>query len=169
MQNIVLDEVYDFLAFRIILTDNDPNECYKVIGILHGLWTYIPHRWRDFISQPKENGYRSVHTTLIYEDGAFFEVQVRTEEMHQIAEQGIAAHWQYKQGRTESFEESRLYQVLSQTILDVKEKTSDEFLTDLAQGLKDISHGITVLTPRGRTIALPDQATPIWRVVWVRF
>ncbi len=161
MQNIVLDEVYDFLAFRIILTDNDPNECYKVIGILHGLWTYIPHRWRDFISQPKENGYRSVHTTLIYEDGAFFEVQVRTEEMHQIAEQGIAAHWQYKQGRTESFEESRLYQVLSQTILDVKEKTSDEFLTDLAQGLKDISHGITVLTPRGRTIALPDQATPV--------
>jgi len=97
-QRITLDEVYDFLAFRIILTDNDPNECYKVIGILHGLWTYIPHRWRDFISQPKENGYRSVHTTLIYEDGVFFEVQVRTEEMHQIAEQGIAAHWQYKQG-----------------------------------------------------------------------
>ncbi|RLE17982.1 MAG: hypothetical protein DRJ14_05040 [Acidobacteria bacterium] len=160
-QRITLDEVYDFLAFRIILTDNDPNECYKVIGILHGLWTYIPHRWRDFISQPKENGYRSVHTTLIYEDGVFFEVQVRTEEMHQIAEQGIAAHWQYKQGRIESFEESRLYQVLSQTILDLKEKTSDEFLTDLAQGLKDISHGITVLTPRGRTIALPDQATPV--------
>ncbi len=160
-QRITLDEVYDFLAFRIILTDNDPNECYKVIGILHGLWTYIPHRWRDFISQPKENGYRSVHTTLIYEDGVFFEVQVRTEEMHQIAEQGIAAHWQYKQGRIDSFEESRLYQVLSQTILDLKEKTSDEFLTDLAQGLKDISHGITVLTPRGRTIALPDQATPV--------
>jgi len=160
-QDISLDEVYDFLAFRIILTDNDPNECYKVIGVLHSLWTYIPHRWRDFISQPKENGYRSVHTTLIYEDGVFFEVQVRTEEMHQIAEQGIAAHWQYKQGRMESFEESRLYQVLTQTILDLKEKTSDEFLTDLAQGLKDISHGITVLTPRGRTIALPDQATPV--------
>ncbi|NOY22680.1 MAG: bifunctional (p)ppGpp synthetase/guanosine-3',5'-bis(diphosphate) 3'-pyrophosphohydrolase [Acidobacteria bacterium] len=160
-QDITLDEVYDFLAFRIILTDNDPNECYKVIGILHGLWTYIPHRWRDFVSQPKENGYRSVHTTLIYEDGVFFEVQVRTKEMHEIAEQGIAAHWQYKQDRTESFEESRLYQVLSQTILDLKEKTSDEFLTDLAQGLKDISHGITVLTPRGRTIALPDQATPV--------
>ncbi len=161
MQGITLDEVYDFLAFRIILTDNDPNECYKVIGILHGLWTYIPHRWRDFISQPKENGYRSVHTTLIFEDGIFFEVQVRTQEMHEIAEQGIAAHWQYKQGRMESFEESRLYQVLSKTILDLKEKKSDEFLDDLAQGLKDISHGITVLTPKGRTIALPDQATPI--------
>jgi len=161
MQDITMDEVYDFLAFRIILADNDPNECYKVIGILHGLWTYIPHRWRDFISQPKDNGYRSLHTTLIFDDGIFFEVQVRTEEMHEIAEQGIAAHWQYKEGRVAELEENRLYSVLSETLLDLTERPSDDLMTDLAHGLKDISHGITVLTPRGKTISLPDQATPV--------
>ena len=160
-QDLSVDEVYDFLAFRIILTDNDSSDCYKVIGILHGLWTYIPHRWRDFVSQPKDNGYRSLHTTLIFDDGVFFEVQVRTEEMHRIAEQGIAAHWQYKEGKMATFEESRMYQVLSQTILDVTERSSEDFVGDLAGGLSDISHGITVLTPRGKTISLPDHSTPV--------
>lgn len=160
-QQVTVDEVYDFLAYRIILTENDPNESYKVIGVLHGLWTYIPHRWRDFISQPKDNGYQSLHTTLIFDDGIYFEVQVRTEQMHQIAEQGIAAHWQYKQGMVASFEESRLYQVLSRTILDITERSSDDLVNDLTMGISDISHGITVLTPRGKTISLPDQATPV--------
>ncbi len=161
-RNITLDEVYDFLAFRIILKNNDPNECYKVIGILHGLWVYVAHRWRDFISQPKKNGYQSLHTTLIYGEGLHFEVQVRTEEMHRIAEEGLAAHWQYKQGKLSALEDSRIYQLLSKTIVELQENSSSSrFINDMKMGLKDISNDIMVLTPRGKTITLPHQSTPV--------
>jgi len=161
-RNISLDEVYDFLAFRIILKNNDPNECYKVIGILHGLWVYVAHRWRDFISQPKNNGYQSMHTTLIYEEGLHFEVQVRTDDMHRIAEEGLAAHWQYKQGKLSAIEDSRIYRLLSKTIVELQEdSSSSRFINDMKMGLKDISNDIMVLTPRGKTITLPHQSTPV--------
>lgn len=162
VREIYLDEVYDFLAFRIILNNNDPNECYKAIGIIHGLWVYVSHRWRDFISQPKKNGYQSLHTTLLYGEGLHFEVQVRTEDMHRIAEEGLAAHWQYKQGRLNALEDSRIYRLLSKTILELQEDSSSSaFINDMKMGLRDISNDIMVLTPRGKTITLPHQSTPI--------
>ncbi|PYQ46859.1 MAG: hypothetical protein DMF78_25250 [Acidobacteria bacterium] len=97
-QRIELDQVYDFVALRIVVPTIP--DCYAALGVLHNLWRPVPGRIKDFIAMPRPNGYRSLHTSVISDEGHPFEVQIRTREMHRIAEEGIAAHWKYKEGRS---------------------------------------------------------------------
>ena len=160
-QNITLNEVFDFLAFRIIIKEEDISKCYEAMGEIHANWIHMPNRWRDFLARPKQNGYQSLHTTLIHKKGIYFEVQIRTESMHQIAEEGIAAHWQYKQGKVAAFEHSGIYKDISQVILRIQENSDKDFLQKFRENLGDLSHDITVLTPKGKPISLPEGATPV--------
>ena len=160
-QNISLNEVYDFLAFRIIIKEEDISKCYEAMGEIHANWIHMPNRWRDFIARPKQNGYQSLHTTLIHKKGIYFEVQIRTESMHKIAEEGIAAHWQYKQGKIAAFEHSEIYNAISNVILKIQKNSDKEFLENFRENLGDLTQDITVLTPKGKPISLPEGATPV--------
>jgi len=160
-QNITLNEVYDFLAFRIIIQEEDISKCYEAMGEIHTYWVHIPNRWRDFLTRPKQNGYQSLHTTLIHKKGIYFEVQIRTESMHKIAEEGIAAHWQYKHGKVASFEHTEIYNAISNVILKIQENADKKFLENFRENLGDLTHDITVLTPKGKPISLPEGATPV--------
>ena len=97
-QRIDLDQVYDFVALRIVVPTIP--DCYAALGVLHNLWRPVPGRIKDFIAMPRPNGYQSLHTSVIGDEGHPFEVQIRTREMHRVAEEGIAAHWKYKEGRS---------------------------------------------------------------------
>src|SRR5258708_31248227 len=97
-QRIDLDQVYDFVALRILV--HSIPDCYAALGVLHNMWRPVPGRIKDFIAMPRPNGYQSLHTSVIGDEGHPFEIQIRTQEMHGVAEEGIAAHWKYKEGRT---------------------------------------------------------------------
>ncbi len=153
------DEIYDFYALRII-TETEL-ECYTVLGIIHDMFKSIPGRFKDYISTPKPNMYRSLHTTVIGRDGIAFEVQIRTKEMHHIAEYGIAAHWKYKTGTKESKEDiDKKLEWISKIIEgDEYVKDPDEFLRSLKI---DLFHDdIFVFTPKGDVITLPVGANII--------
>ncbi len=147
------DEIYDFYALRII-TDTEL-DCYTILGIIHDMFKSIPGRFKDYISTPKPNMYRSLHTTVIGRDGIPFEVQIRTKEMHQIAEYGIAAHWKYKSGSKESKEDiDKKLEWISKIIEgDEYVKDPDEFLRSLKIDL--FQDDIFVFTPKGDVITLP--------------
>lgn len=157
-QNKSFDEIYDFYALRVIV-DTEP-ECYVVLGIIHDMFKMIPGRFKDYISTPKPNMYRSLHTTVIGRNSIPFEVQIRTWEMHRIAEYGVAAHWKYKSGETESREEVDLKLSWIAKLLENDEtRDPDEFLRALKI---DILHDETfVFTPKGDIITLPQGATVI--------
>ncbi len=158
-QNKSFDEIYDFYALRIIV--DTELECYTVLGIIHEIYKSIPGRFKDYISTPKPNLYRSLHTTVIGQDGIPFEVQIRTHEMHQIAEYGIAAHWKYKSGGIRSKEEVDRKLEWVAKLIEVNDDTMDpdEFLNTLKI---DIFHDETfVFTPKGDVIVLPQGATLI--------
>jgi (p)ppGpp synthetase, RelA/SpoT family len=158
-QNKSFDEIYDFYALRVIV-DTEP-ECYAVLGIIHDMFKMIPGRFKDYISTPKPNMYRSLHTTVIGRNSIPFEVQIRTWEMHQIAEYGVAAHWKYKSGETESREDIDLKLSWIAKLIDSEDDTRDpdEFLRSLKI---DILHDETfVFTPKGDIITLPQGATVI--------
>ncbi len=157
-QKITLDQVYDLLAVRIV-TDSVKN-CYAALGVIHNEWHPIPGRIKDFIAIPRPNLYQSLHTSVMGPGGRHFEVQIRTEEMHRIAEEGIAAHWKYKEGRKGPNEDDRRMAWLRQLV----EWQSDmrdpgEFLSTLKVDL--YPEEVYTFTPRGKVIVLPRDATPI--------
>jgi len=104
-QHINFDEVYDLTAFRIILDLDEERKCYEVLSIIHALWKPVPGRFKDYIAMPKTNNYRSLHTTVIGPYGERVEIQIRTKEMDEWADKGIAAHWRYKEGKVSSSED----------------------------------------------------------------
>ena len=160
-QNIPLEKVYDKVAFRIIL--DSVRECYEVLGLLHDLWHPVSGRFKDFISTPKSNGYQSLHTTVVGPRGEFMEVQIRTDEMDQIANEGIAAHWAYKEGKAITSRDARLFQGLSQLVESIQDlqdlEDPGEFLEALKGELRDV--GIYALTPNGEVKELPGGSTPV--------
>ncbi|MBQ7353045.1 MAG: bifunctional (p)ppGpp synthetase/guanosine-3',5'-bis(diphosphate) 3'-pyrophosphohydrolase [Clostridia bacterium] len=157
-QNKSFDEIYDFYALRIIV--DTELECYTVLGLIHEMYKSVPGRFKDYISTPKPNMYQSLHTTVIGKDGIPFEVQIRTKEMHQIAEYGIAAHWKYKSGEKSSAEIDKKLDWISRLIDTEKEAIDPE---DFIHTFKiDIFHDETfVFTPKGDVVALPFGATLI--------
>ena len=155
-----LEQIYDLTAVRVIV--KDISQCYTVLGRIHEKWKPIPGRIKDYIATPKPNKYQSLHTTVMTRYGQPFEIQIRTEEMHKIAEFGIAAHWKYKEGKTE--EESNNFESRLVWLREVMEwegdlKDSREFIDALKTEL--YSHELLVFTPRGKVISLPPGATPI--------
>ena len=158
IQGRTLEEIYDIYAVRVIV--DTVTDCYTVLGIVHEMFLPIPHRFKDYISTPKPNLYRSLHTTVISEDGVKFEVQIRTKEMHQMAEYGIAAHWKYKLGMNgkSSMDEQLAW------IRQMLENQADNH--DPARLIKDIktdlsSDEVFVYTPKGTLINLPMGSTVI--------
>lgn len=153
-----LDGLYDYYAFRLI-TDSVEN-CYKIFGLLHGRWRHIPGRIKDFIATPKSNLYQSIHTTLISRNGTPFEVQVRTHMMHRIAEEGVAAHWTYKNGRLITIGKNDFVSWLRKVAeVNADVSDSDEFLDTIKGQLK--SKDILVFTPGSEIKTLPMGATPL--------
>src|SRR5438270_3326897 len=157
-QKIDLGQVYDFIALRII-TDS-VKDCYAALGIIHQTWSPVPGRIKDFIAMPRPNGYQSLHTSVISDGGMPFEVQIRTLEMHRRAEEGIAAHWKYKEGRVGDQRDERYFQWMRQ-LLDIQQEVRDpqEFIQNLKIEL--YPEEVYTFTPKGLVKALPRGATPV--------
>ena len=156
-QKIGIDQVYDVLAVRVV-TDCIRN-CYAALGVIHNEWRPIPGRIKDFIAIPRPNLYQSLHTSVMGPGGQAFEVQIRTEEMHRIAEQGIAAHWKYKEGRKDGQEDQHIAWLrhLLEWIQEMRDP--GEFMSTLKVDL--YREEVYTFTPRGKVIVLPREATPI--------
>ncbi len=157
-QKIELEQVYDFIALRVV-TDS-VKDCYAALGIIHQTWSPVPGRIKDFIAMPRPNGYQSLHTSVISEKGMPFEVQIRTIEMHRRAEEGIAAHWKYKEGRIGDQRDERYFQWMRQ-LLEVQQEVRDpqEFIQNLKVEL--YPEEVYAFTPKGLVKAFPRGATPI--------
>jgi len=157
-QKISIDEVFDFIAIRVI-TDTVKN-CYTILGIIHNIWKPVPGRIKDYIAIPRPNLYQSLHTSVIGKNGQPFEVQIRTQEMHKIAEEGIAAHWKYKEGKVGAVPEEEQFRWLRQ-LLDSQREVSDarDFLSSLKVDL--YADEVYCFTPKGEVISLPRDATPV--------
>jgi GTP pyrophosphokinase len=168
-KDVNFDELYDVRAFRVIV--DDIKDCYTVLGIVHNVWTPLPKEFDDYISRPKSNGYKSLHTVVVVEDGRPLEVQIRTREMHQFAEYGVAAHWRYKEAGGSNFSAQEydekiawLRQLLAwkTEIADVvvgEEQLQREWVEKIKAATLD--DRIYVLTPQARVLELPAQSTPI--------
>lgn len=158
-QDVGFDQVYDFLALRLI-TDSIKN-CYAALGVIHQRWPHLPQRFRDFIAMPKPNLYQALHTTIITEGRKTFEIQIRTEKMHEVAENGIAAHWRYKEGALQNMvkDDKRLHWLREMVALYKEQKNPKEFLKDLKINL--IPEEVYVFTPKGKVINLPPGATAL--------
>src|SRR5947209_5156171 len=157
-QRITVDQVYDLLAVRIIT--KSVKDCYTVLGAIHQMWRPVPGRIKDFIAMPRPNLYQSLHTTVITEDGHQFEVQIRTEEMHKMAEEGIAAHWKYKDGSPVSAKDEQRLAWLRQVVewqQDVKDPS--EFLSTLKVDL--YPEEVYTFTPKGKVVILPRDASAV--------
>ncbi len=152
------DEIYDLTAVRVLT--NTVRDCYGALGVVHSLWKPVPGRFKDFIAMPKVNMYQSLHTTVIGPKGDPVEIQIRTSEMHRIAEEGIAAHWLYKEKRTDRDKFDDAFRWLRQ-LLESQKETSDpkEFLDSVRLDL--FPDEVYVFTPRGDVKALPEGATPV--------
>jgi GTP diphosphokinase / guanosine-3',5'-bis(diphosphate) 3'-diphosphatase len=156
-QRISVDQVYDLYAMRVIT--RSLQDCYAVLGIIHNLWRPVPGRIKDFIAMPRPNFYQSLHTSVITDDGTPFEIQIRTEEMHKMAEEGIAAHWKYKDGPVSAQDEQRLAWL--RQVVEWQRDVSDptEFLSTLKVDL--YPEEVYTFTPKGKVVVLPRDATPI--------
>jgi len=158
-RDIAFDQVFDFLALRVI-ADSVKN-CYAILGIIHQRWPHLPQRFRDFIAMPKPNLYQALHTTVITKGRKMFEVQIRTREMHDLAENGIAAHWRYKDDAPSApmKEDRRLHWLREMAALFEEQKNPQEFLRSLKTNL--IPEEVYVFTPKGKVIDLPPGATAL--------
>ncbi len=166
-RKLAIEQVYDLIAARII-TPNDKKYCYLTLSVIHDIWTPVPERFKDWIAIPRDNLYQSLHTSVIGESGQSFEVQIRTEEMHQIAEEGVAAHWKYKEKKLGKQEEDASLDELRKTVekllLPLVENTNDnQDSEDFIESLKlDLyPKDVYAFTPMGKVIQLPRGATPI--------
>jgi GTP diphosphokinase / guanosine-3',5'-bis(diphosphate) 3'-diphosphatase len=157
-QKIDLDQVYDMAALRIVT--ESVKDCYAALGIIHQTWSPVPGRIKDFIAMPRPNGYQSLHTSVVSERGFPFEVQIRTADMHRTAEEGIAAHWKYKEGRVGPGRDEQYFLWLRQ-LLEWQQEVRDpqEFLQNLKIEL--YPEEVYIFTPKGEVKALPRDATPV--------
>lgn len=158
-QNIAFDQVFDFMALRLIT--NSIKNCYSALGIIHQKWPHLPHRFRDLISMPKPNLYQSLHTTLITEKKQTIEIQIRTRDMDNLAENGISAHWKYKETDPQAImkEDKRLHWLREMVELYKEQKSPREFLKSLKTDL--IPEEVYVFTPKGKVITLPMGASAL--------
>ncbi len=156
-QHISVDQVYDLYAMRVIT--HSVQDCYGVLGIVHQTWRPVPGRIKDFIAMPRPNFYQSLHTSVINDEGTSFEIQIRTEEMHRMAEEGIAAHWKYKDGPVSAQDEQRLAWL--RQVVEWQRDVSDpnEFLSTLKIDL--YPEEVYTFTPKGKVVVLPRDSTPI--------
>jgi GTP pyrophosphokinase len=157
-QRIDLDQVYDFVALRVLV--KGVSDCYAALGVLHNLWRPVPGRIKDFIAMPRPNGYQSLHTSVIGDEGHPFEVQIRTQEMHRVAEEGIAAHWKYKEGKSGFDQDDQAFSWLRQ-LLEWQQEVKDphEFLNSLKLDL--YPEEVYCFTPKGEVKMLPRGASPV--------
>ncbi|MDX1776240.1 MAG: bifunctional (p)ppGpp synthetase/guanosine-3',5'-bis(diphosphate) 3'-pyrophosphohydrolase [Desulfobulbales bacterium] len=157
-QKIPLEKVYDKVAFRIIV--DTITECYEALGVVHANWPPVPGRIKDFISTPKANNYQSMHTTVIGPYGEFMEVQIRTREMDRVAQEGVAAHWAYKEGQAISKEDAKVFRGLKQLVQWLQElKDPKEFLDSVRGEL--FEPDVYALTPNGDVREFPQGSTPL--------
>ena len=157
-QNLSFEEVYDIIAFRIIL-DTIP-QCYEALGLIHSLWKPIPKKFKDYIGVPKANMYQALHTTVIGPFGERVEIQIRTKEMDQVAKSGVAAHWSYKEGKRIDESISKKFAWIQNLVENQKDyKDPNEFLENVRMDL--FPDDVYVFTPRGEIKSLPRGATPI--------
>jgi GTP diphosphokinase / guanosine-3',5'-bis(diphosphate) 3'-diphosphatase len=157
-QKIDVEQVYDMVALRIVT--ESVKDCYAALGIIHQTWSPVPGRIKDFIAMPRPNGYQSLHTSVVSERGFPFEVQIRTVDMHRTAEEGIAAHWKYKEGRVGPGRDEQYFLWLRQ-LLEWQQEVRDpqEFLQNLKIEL--YPEEVYIFTPKGEVKALPRDATPV--------
>jgi GTP pyrophosphokinase len=158
VQNIPLERVYDKVAFRIIV--ETVSECYEALGIIHANWAPVPGRIKDFISSPKVNNYQSLHTTVVGPRGHFIEIQIRTEEMDRIAQEGVAAHWAYKEGQKVSASDARLFRELKKLVKSLHEVEDPREFLDSVKG-ELYEPDVFALTPGGQVKELPLGSCPI--------
>ena len=151
-----VEEIYDLIALRVIC--ETIGECYAILGEIHTMWRQVEGRFKDYISNPKPNNYRSIHTTVLGPYGRKIEIQIRTQEMHYIAEHGIAAHWRYKEeGKRRQGKDSKWLEPFAQELLDTHDP--EEFLQTIRNDL--FSDEVYVYTPKGELVRLPKDSTPI--------
>lgn len=157
-QNIKLEQVYDIVAFRIIV--NTVKECYESLGVIHSNWAPVPGRIKDFISVPKANNYQSMHTTVVGPREHFIEIQIRTEEMDRIAQEGVAAHWAYKEGQKVASQDAKLFRDLKKLVKSLQEvEDPREFLDSVKGELYDPD--VYAMTPNGDVKEFPKDSSPI--------
>ena len=157
-QKVPLDQLYDLVAVRVVT--ETVRDCYAALGIIHQTWAPVPGRFKDFVAMPRPNGYRSLHTSVISDQGFPFEVQIRTEQMHRVAEDGIASHWKYKEGRVGAAEDEQYFLWLRQ-LLEWHQDVPDpsEFINSLKLDL--YPEEVYTFTPKGEVKAFPRGATAV--------
>lgn len=157
LKNRAFEEIHDLTAIRVIV--KEVAQCYAVLGLIHSKWRPIPGRFKDYIAMPKPNMYQSLHTTLLSDNGETFEVQIRTEDMHRVAEYGIAAHWKYKEGQKVLSSASELHWIDQLMEWQKEMDNPTEFINSVKMDLYN-TH-VYVFTPKGSVIELPDGSTPV--------
>ncbi|HMQ29406.1 MAG TPA: bifunctional (p)ppGpp synthetase/guanosine-3',5'-bis(diphosphate) 3'-pyrophosphohydrolase [Chloroflexaceae bacterium] len=164
-KGVPLEQIYDQLAIRVIIQESDPDKakgiCYRVLGLVHSTWTPVLSEFDDYIAVPKESSYQSLHTTVIIPGGHHCEVQIRTEDMHNVAEHGIAAHWRYKEGfgaRGDQNYEAKIKWLRELISWRIELTDAREFVESLKPELEEL---VYVFTPKGKIIDLPEGSTPV--------
>jgi GTP pyrophosphokinase len=160
-RNKSFDELYDLFAVRIILDTKNKNDCFSVYGICSEIYLPVPERFKDYISLPKQNGYQSIHTTLVSKEGKMVEVQIRTNEMHEIAEKGIAAHWKYKENNLlyDANLENWMKWIRESLETSSRDETSSQVLESFKLNL--YQDEIYCFTPKGELKILPAGSTAV--------